>query len=220
MDLTEAMEKRHSVRAYTDRPVEADIREALALCVQTYNRQGDLHMQLVYDEPEAFGGRMARYGKFSGVKNYVALIGKKSDTLQERIGYYGESLALTAQTLGLNTCWVALTYKKIKTAFTAEKGEKLCCVLAFGYGRDEGRPHPSKSVADVSSADNPPDWFIAGVKAALLAPTAMNQQKFRFALDGNRVTAEKGTGFYTGIDLGIAKRHFELGAGAGNFVWA
>ena len=133
MDLTEAMEKRHSVRAYTDRPVEADIREALALCVQTYNRQGDLHMQLVYDEPEAFGGRMARYGKFSGVKNYVALIGKKSDTLQERIGYYGESLALTAQTLGLNTCWVALTYKKIKTAFTAEKGEKLCCVLAFGY---------------------------------------------------------------------------------------
>ncbi len=53
-----------------------------------------------------------------------------------------------------------------------------------------------------------------------IADFSILTQKFRFALDGNRVTAEKGTGFYTGIDLGIAKRHFELGAGAGNFVRA
>ena len=41
----------------------------------------------------------------------------------------------------------------------------------------------------------------------------MNQQKFVFSLDGNVVRAEAGTGFYSKIDLGIAKYHFELGAG-------
>ena len=42
------------------------------------------------NEPKAFAGLMS-YGKFSGVKNYLVMIDKKSDDLDERIGYYGES---------------------------------------------------------------------------------------------------------------------------------
>ena len=60
------------------------------------------------------------------------------------------------------------------------------------------------------------------MEAALLAPTAVNQQKFKFFLrDGNKV--ETKTSFspwgYTSIDLGIAKYHFEVGAGKSNFEW-
>lgn len=66
---------------------------------------------------------------------------------------------------------------------------------------------------------NVPEWFQKGVKASLLAPTAMNQQKYKFTLNGNHVLAETGKGFYTKIDLGIAKYHFELGAGKENFSW-
>ena len=77
---------------------------------------------------------MAHYGKFKGVTNYLALIGKKESSLEEKCGYYGEKLVLFAQELGLNTCWVAMTYSKIKTAFQVEKGEKLCIVIALGYG--------------------------------------------------------------------------------------
>ena len=58
-----------------------------------------------------------------------------------------------------------------------------------------------------------PDWFQKGVKAALLAPTAMNQQKFQFILNGSQVSAKAGYGFYTKLDLGIVKYHFELGSG-------
>jgi hypothetical protein len=50
--------------------------------------------------------------KFTGVQNYIALIGKKSSSLEEQAGYYGEQLVLTAQQLGLNTCWVAMTVSK------------------------------------------------------------------------------------------------------------
>ena len=65
-----------------------------------------------------------------------------------------------------------------------------------------------------------PEWFRRGVQAALLAPTAMNQQKFTFTLQGDTVSAKAGTGFYSKVDLGIAKYHFEIGAGTENFRWA
>lgn len=219
-ELKKAMEARHSVRAYLDKPIETELCERLRETTEACNREGGLHFQLVTGEPKAFGGLMAHYGKFSGVKNYVALIGKKSGDLQEKVGYYGERVALTAQALGLNTCWVALTYKKVKTAYTVGKGEKLCCVLALGYGETQGVPHKSKSAEEVSAAEDPPAWFAEGVRAALLAPTAMNQQKFRFAQRGDTVEAATGKGFYAKIDLGIAKLHFELGAGKENFRWA
>lgn len=220
MDYLTAIKQRHSVRTYLNRPIEKETAEALQALIDDCNRKGDLHIQLVLNEPKAFDSFMAHYGKFSGVTNYIALIGKKCGNLDEKIGYYGEKIALYAQTLGLNTCWVAMTYKKIKTAFTVNKGEKLRVVLALGYGKTQGVEHKSKSVEKVSSAQNPPVWYLNGIDAALLAPTAMNQQKFRFALvDQNTVKATTDTAFYSEIDLGIAKFHFEVGAGTENFKW-
>lgn len=219
MDLKTAMQKRHSVRAYTDKPIEKEICNELIKVIDECNKEGNLHIQLVTDEPRAFDGFIAHYGNFSGVKNYVAMIGKKCDDLDEKIGYYGEKIVLTAQSLGLNSCWVALTYKKIKTAFTVDKGEKLCCVIAIGYGATEGVPHKSKAMENVFSLSDPPAWFISGIRAALLAPTAMNQQKFSFSYENGKVCVKAGHGFYSKIDLGIVKYHFELGAGKENFEW-
>ena len=214
MDLLQAMRERHSVRSYTEQPIEGKIKEDLAAFVEQCSRESGLHLQLVLDEPNAFQSLLAHYGKFSGVRNYIVLAGRKGDDLDEKCGYYGEKIVLYAQTLGLNTCWVALTYSKRKVKIQLEKGEKLCLVIAVGYGTTAGVPHKSKSREQVMSTQTtPPEWFLKGIDAALLAPTAMNQQKFVFSLDGNVVRAEAGTGFYSKIDLGIAKYHFELGAG-------
>ena len=220
MDVLQAMKERHSVRSYTDRPVEGRIKDDLSSYINDCNRDGQLHIQLVLDEPHAFDGFMAHYGKFSGVRNYIVLAGKKSPDLEERCGYYGEKIVLHAQTLGLNTCWVAMTYSKGKAKFQLNADEKLCLVIAIGYGKTSGIAHTSKPREAVMRANTPPDWFLQGIDAALLAPTAMNQQKFTFTLDGNKVTAKAGMGFYRKIDLGIAKCHFELGAGAQHFQWA
>ncbi len=220
MDIKEALSVRHSVRSYENRKIDEKTVEKLSAYIERCNLEGNLHIQLVLNEPKAFDSFMAHYGKFSGVTDYIALIGKKSPDLEEKIGYYGEKIALFTQTLGLNTCWVALTYKKIKSAFTVEKGEKLCIVLALGYGKTQGIQHKNKPIEKVCNADGTaPDWFIDGVQAALLAPTAMNQQKFFFKLNGNEVEAKAGKGFYTKIDLGIVKYHFEIGAGVENFKW-
>lgn len=214
MDISEAIKERHSVRAYTDKKIEGEVLLALENKIAEINGESGLNVQLVLNEEKAFGGRMAHYGKFSGVKNYIAMVGKKGADLSEKVGYYGQKLVLFAQTLGLNTCWVALTYKKVKTAYKIEEGEKLALVIAIGYGATQGVPHKSKSINAVSNAgEDSPEWFVNGVKAALLAPTAMNQQKFFFTLKDGEVTAKPGLGFYAKVDLGIVKYHFELGSG-------
>lgn len=220
MDIYEAMRARHSVRAYEQREIEGEIKDMLEDKIAELNGRSGLHIQLITHEPKAFDSPMAHYGKFSGVTDYIAMIGKKDDELEEKCGYYGEKLVLFAQQLGLNTCWVAVSYKKIKTAYMLDAGEKLCIVIAIGYGKTQGVPHKSKAPSEVADMGDVPEWFKKGVEAALLAPTAVNQQKFFFAIADGKVSAKAGRGFYSRIDLGIAKCHFELGAGKENFSWA
>lgn len=50
-------------------------------------------------------------------------------------------------------------------------------------------------------------------QSAHRSPTAMNQQKFYFILENEKVTAEAGSGFYAKMDLGIEKYHFEAASG-------
>lgn len=220
MNLSEAISARHSVRQYKNKPLNAETISELQAEIKNCNKESGLHIQLVTDEPKAFEGFMAHYGKFSGVTNYIAMIGKKGSDLEEKCGYFGERLVLRAQQLGLNTCWVALTYSKINTAFSVKQGEKLCVVIALGYGKTQGVPHKSKSFSQVAEAAAPvPDWFKNGVEAALLAPTAMNQQKFKFTLRGGKVSVKLGIGFYTKVDLGIVKYHFEIGSGKPAIKW-
>lgn len=228
MTLSEAILIRHSVRAYTDQPITGDTLTVLQQKIDEVNAVAGLHVQLVLDEPKAFLCAMAKYGKFRGVKNYLVMAGKKADDLDEMVGYYGEQLVILAQTLGLNTCWVGVSYSKTPGAFVLNEGEKVACVISIGYGETQGVSHKIKSPKDVSNAsDITPRWFNEGVKAALLAPTAINQQKFHFecldfGTNGKRlVEARRGTSIigYTQMDLGIAKLHFEIGAGKENFEW-
>lgn len=213
-DIIEAMKQRHAVREYDgDRKIEQEKLDILNERIASINKESGLRIQLVTDEPKAFDGFMAHYGKFSGITNYIALIGKKDSSLNEKCGYYGEQLVLLAAQLGLDTCWVAMSYAKVKNAYDIAKGEKLCCVISLGYGKTHGIPHKSKSAQEVAVIkEDTPKWFIDGVNAALLAPTAMNQQKFGFMLDGDKVVAKAGKGILTDIDLGIVKYHFEVGA--------
>ena len=227
MTIQEAIEARHSVRAYKDLPLSEEIVKLLEDELVKLNNEGQLHIQLICNEPKAFQGTMAKYGKFRNANNYLVMAGKKSKDLDERVGYYGEQIVLFAQTLGLNTCWVGLSYSKVPGTYVLEEGEKIACYIAIGYGETQGVGHKIKTVEQVSNAsDITPSWFKKGVEAALLAPTAVNQQKFSFEYVGmsnnrHQVRAKKGFSMigYTQMDLGIAKYHFEIGADKANFDW-
>lgn len=216
MDIYEAIQSRHSVRSYCSRPIEPEKIAALQSLIDTVNAESGLHIQLKVNEPGGFSGIMAHYGSFDGVQNYIVMAGPKN--ADRAIGYYGEKIVLAAQMLELNTCWVALTFNKRKAVYDLADGEKLHVVISLGYGKTQGSPHRSKSPSAVSNLTaSSPDWFRKGVESALLAPTAVNQQKFFFSLDGDTVQAKAGSGFYTEMDLGIAMYHFDIGSGRNHF---
>ena len=212
MEIIELMKERHSVRQYTDKKIEKEKREVLNALIAKINQKAGLHIQIIYDEPKCFNSMMAHYGKFDGVNNYIALVGEKSKS-DESLGYYGEQIVLKAQELGLNTCWVAMTHGKSKAQI--DKGEKLVCLISLGYGKTAGAAHKSKKLSEVCNyKKDMPEWFLSGMEAALLAPTAMNRQKFYFELlPDNSIKITCGKGLYTKLDLGIVKYHFEVVSG-------
>lgn len=216
MNRFEATQQRHSVRAYQDKPLAKEAVNTLKERISAINKATGLHIQLVTGEPKAFQSRLAKYGSFSNVTSYLVMAGLPSDCLEEQIGYYGEELVIMAQQMGVNSCWVGLTYKLIPEYVSLAPGEKVVCVIALGYGASEGRQHKNKTMQQVSNigADSPA-WFAFAVQTALNAPTAVNQQKFHFELQKDGVTVKASTRFslagYTKVDLGIVKYHFELG---------
>ena len=170
------------------------------------------------------------YSAADDMSHYFIMAGKKSEDLEERIGYYGEQLVLLAQTLGLNTCWAGMSYSKIPGTYELEDDEKIGCYIALGYGETQGKEHRIKDPKEVSNAsDLTPGWFNRGIDAALRAPTAVNQQKFRIEFLGMKgagntpLVSAKPVFSMMGnskMDLGIVKYHFEIGAGKENFEWA
>ena len=216
MDIKEAIRNRHSVRQFKDVPLDAKCVEKLTTIIDRCNDESKLHIQLVLDDPECFNTFLAHYGKFENANNYIALIGNKEvEDLDEVAGYYGQRIVLEAQMMGLNTCWVGGTFGKGKCKADIRDGEKLVCVIAIGYGKNEGVKHKSKPLSKLCaiSEEDMPSWFRNGMKAAMMAPTAINQQKFFVNMDGEEAVITAKRGPFSKVDLGIVKYNFEAASG-------
>ncbi|WP_028518298.1 nitroreductase family protein [Ruminococcus flavefaciens] len=216
MDIKEAIKSRHSVRQFINKPIADDLRQEIDKLIKECNEEGELDFQIVYDDPECFNTFLAHVGKFENARNYIVLAGKKSiEDLDERCGYYGEKIVLAAQQLGLNTCWVAGTYGKSKIRAEIPDDEKRVCVIAIGYGANEGTKHRSKPVEKLCDirGDEMQPWFRNGLVAAMMAPTALNQQKFFITLENDEAVITTKKGMMTKIDLGIVKYNFEAASG-------
>ncbi|MDO5395208.1 MAG: nitroreductase family protein [Bacteroidales bacterium] len=220
--LLAAIPARHSVRHFTMKKPEDEILDCLRKEVDRINATYGLDFSVADNEPTAFGSFMAHYGKFSNVRNYIVVNGPDGKEISRRCGYEGERLVLGLQAMGLNTCWVGMTYRKSTDALRKRPGEKVRCVIAFGYGADNGKEHRIKTIDKVSNCTGTsPEWFRRGVEAALRAPSAINQQKYFFNLEDNgSITARERPSLagYTHIDLGIAVCHFNLAAGYGHMI--
>ena len=216
MDIREAIRARHSVRKYKDISIPEDLKKKLEALIRQCNEESGLHIQLVLNDPECFNTLLAHYGWFENVNNYLAIVGSGTlPDLEEKGGYYGQKIVLAAQQEGLNTCWVAGTYKKGKCKAEKAADEKIVCVIAIGFGENEGKKHKSKPLSKLCSVreEDMPVWFRNGVKGALMAPTAMNQQKFFITLEDGEAVITAGRGAMTKIDLGIVKYNFEAASG-------
>ena len=215
MTEKEAILVRHSVRNYKPNKIENEFATKIREKAEELNRESGLHFQYIEDAGKTYNKLLNRTSGLDSAPSVIACVGKEDiKDLDEKIGYYGEKLVLFAQTLGLNTCWTGIFSRK-KIPVEVGSGEKLVISIAIGYGENQGQNHRSKLIDQISlSAGERPEWFEKGVELALLAPTAMNQQSFVIKLceDGSVEFTDKG-GFFSKVDLGIVKCHFEIGSG-------
>lgn len=214
MNELDAVKKRHSVRSYKDKKIESQTIQKLNEMIADCNEKGNLHIQLVEDAGKTFNKLLNKFMGLGSAPSVIACIGKDDETLDERIGYYGQKIVLYAQMLGLNTCWAG-TFNPKNVNAEIKSGERLAIVIAVGYGVNNGRVRKSKSAEQVvrGGTNGKPEWFMKGVETALLAPTAVNQQKFEIVLNDDESVdiVDKG-GILSKIDKGIVKYNFEIGA--------
>lgn len=220
MTIKEAIKERHMVRQYTDKTIPTDIVESLNARITENNKKYNLHLALVVGNSDGIGS-MAKLLLSKTVNNYIVLAGVDAPNLDEKLGYCGADLILYAQTLGLNTWWVGGMFKgKGALKNLNNKNVRVNGVIAIGYGKTQGVPHRAKTATEISRYNGKtPQWFVDGVDALLYAPTALNKQPYVVSGDGNKVSISAGNGHFSGIDLGIGKYHFEVGAGKENFEW-
>ena len=218
MTMKEAMYRRHMVRKYQDKSIPDDLNEKLSSRINENNERYGLGIRLITNDDNAVSTAI-KLILTKTVKNYFVMAGPESDDLDEKLGYCGADLMLYAQTLGLNTWWIGGTFNR-KAASAAAEGNKAVGVIAVGYGETQGKPHKTKTLYEVSSYNGEmPAWFRDGVEAALLAPTALAKQAFHIHGNGKKVRINCDNGIFSGVDTGLVKYHFELGAGNENFFW-
>ncbi len=214
MTEIEAIKERHSVRNYKDKEIEQDKIDQLNELIAKCNEEGNLHLQLCVDAGNTYNRLLNKAMGIGSAPSVIICVGPDDDTVEERIGYYGQRVVLFAQQLGLNTCWAG-TFNKKGIPVKVAPGEKVVITIAIGYGETQGKERKSKKFEQVTSG-NHPYWFNYGVEMALLAPTAINQQKFEISLEADETVTFKDKGVpYSKVDLGIVKYNFEVGV---NFV--
>lgn len=216
MTELEALKARHSVRNYQDKEIDKETIDKLCAFIDECNSEGNLKLQFLEDSEDTYSSFLNKFMSLGSAPSVIACVGEKADDLHERIGYYGQKIVLYAQQLGLNTCWAG-TFSKSGIPCICEKGDEVVITIAIGYGKDSGKERKSKKASDVCEVpgnyEDAPDWFKAGVEAALLAPTAINQQKFKiFLKDNGEVSFIDKGGVFSKVDLGIVKYQFEVGS--------
>lgn len=214
------MEKRHTVRKYLDKPLDMDLIGLLNDRIERNNCVYNLTFKLITNNSDGLSS-LARLMSNNSVQNYIILAGKDNSDLDKKIGYCGADLILYAQSLGLNTWWCGGMFNgKNALKHLDNKAVRVNGVIAIGYGKTQGVPHKSKTADQVSHfKGDAPGWFKSGIKALLLAPSALNRQPYIVNGEGNKVSLKVKNGTFSQVDLGIGKYFFELGAGKSNFEW-
>ena len=214
------MEKRHTVRKYLDKPLDMDLIGLLNDRIERNNCVYNLTFKLITNNSDGLSS-LARLMSNNSVQNYIILAGKDNSDLDKKIGYCGADLILYAQSLGLNTWWCGGMFNgKNALKYLDNKAVRVNGVIAIGYGKTQGVPHKSKTADQVSHfKGDAPGWFKSGIKALLLAPSALNRQPYIVNGEGNKVSLKVKNGTFSQVDLGIGKYFFELGAGKSNFEW-
>ena len=231
-----AISSRHSVRTFTDHPVERRALAALRGFCEALPAREVARIVVLDEVPSSLftGVLIGSYGRVIGAQSAFLVVGDlRNPVVQVSMGYLGEAVVLQAVSTGLGTCWIAGSFKRGVAAGLAEldSNERVFAISPLGYPKQRPRrgerllkaavgAHRRRPINEIGpglEAGDWPDWAAEGVRLARIAPSAANRQPWKFDLRGDSVTVsvvEKGVegSISRLLDIGIAMLHFEVGA--------
>lgn len=209
MKLHELINKRRSVRKYSDRPVEQQLLDSIsAFCAAAKPLYPDIRL-----EAKLVSRDQVRFYLPWKTPQLIAVYSENKPGYLENAGFVFQQVDLYLQSLGLGSCWMGLG--KLRTPEIAPEGMEFVILLAFGYPegdfyRSGAADFQRKALSDISDL---PD---ARLEPARLAPSSTNSQPWYFIHEGDTVHAycseqgllrHRALGTMNRIDMGIALAH-------------
>ena len=226
-----AVPSRRSRRAFDGRALSSEDLDAIATLCSRFAPYADARVLLLPEAPPAvFTGLVGSYGKVTGAPSAIVFIADASSpNADEHLGYTGEGIVLAATARGLQTCWVGGSFSRstVTRIVTLRESQAVRAVSPLGHALVEppraervffgtDKPKARRALDQIAPGhEDWPAWAQAGVRAAQVAPSAMNRQPWRFRLEEGAVVVST-SGIMTPVvsqrlDCGIAMLHFELG---------
>lgn len=218
----EAIEKRHSRRAYKSKPLTREVMDVIAKMVDVVNETADLDFMFIEDATPFFK-------IFTGKFSMIVVAGPDSQKARESCGYYGESIVLQCVYHGLGTCWVSGTYNenKVYEHINLDSKKRIYAVIAIGYGKDSysivektmynATHKKNKTYQDMLERcdEKLPEAYAYGLKLVEMGPSAVNRRPVKFTFENGILSGRVDEPYSDkSVDFGIAKLHFVIGAKA------
>lgn len=215
----EAIEKRHSRRAYKQKPLGAEIKQVISQMVEAVNESAGLDFIFIDDATPFFK-------IFTGKFSMIVVAGPDTQKAREDCGYYGESIVLQCVYHGLGTCWVSGTYNENKVYETVNLAseKRIYAVITIGYAKDNysliektmynATHKKSKTYQDMFEACDAklPEEYAYGMKLVEKGPSAVNRRPVKFRYENGVLSGYVDEPYSDkSVDFGIAKLHFLIG---------
>lgn len=215
----EAIEKRHSRRAYKQKPLGAEIKQVISQMVDVVNESAGLDFIFIDDATPFFK-------IFTGKFSMIVVAGPDTQKAREDCGYYGESIVLQCVYHGLGTCWVSGTYNENKVYETVNLAseKRIYAVITIGYAKDNysliektmynATHKKSKTYQDMFEACDAklPEEYAYGMKLVEKGPSAVNRRPVKFRYENGVLSGYVDEPYSDkSVDFGIAKLHFLIG---------
>lgn len=240
MELYDAIFVRKSVRKYDPAGLPPETIEEIRHLVAKTDRMDkavDLRLHLAEDGRRVAGAMGGIIGNLIKVvaPHYLVIASEASDHYLENAGYAVEQVVLAMTAMGLATCWLGgqvQSRKALGRVTDIPDAHRLIGLVAFGRPADPGRalrksPDEARrrEIKDlVISGDINEEW-VPILEAARLAPSAVNTQPWRFALEPRtmHLYTAPGSGLAgrflektNALDAGIALSHVRIAAAHSN----
>lgn len=214
-----AIEKRHSRRAYKQKPLGAEIKQVISQMVDAVNESAGLDFIFIDDATPFFK-------IFTGKFSMIVVAGPDTQKARENCGYYGESIVLQCVYHGLGTCWVSGTYNENKVYETVNLAseKRIYAVITIGYAKDNysliektmynATHKKSKTYQDMFEACDAklPEEYAYGMKLVEKGPSAVNRRPVKFRYENGVLSGYVDEPYSDkSVDFGIAKLHFLIG---------